>query len=251
MIDKKFGKDLFLVILSNGVKLISSVLTVFMIPLIFTQQDYGFYKLFLLYISYVGIFHFGFIDGIYLHYAGKNYDELEKTSFRTYTKFLTIMQTVIAVLVIGASFFFSKDRQLILMLVGINLIVLNLTSYYQFISQITQRFNEFAIRNIIYTVLNVTLIGVFFLFKINNYQLFLLFTTLINIVLLIWYIITYRNITLGNSASFKEEKTHILYLFKIGFLLLFSNLVILLAKALFNILFITGIPPATVASNKK
>src|SRR5690554_1344245 len=116
MINKKFGKDLFLVILSNGVKLLSSLLTVFIIPLIFNQQDYGFYKLFLLYVSYVGIFHFGFNDGIYLYYAGKDYEQLDKTRFRTYTKFLTIVQSIIALIVISLSFFLSGDRQIILML---------------------------------------------------------------------------------------------------------------------------------------
>lgn len=100
MINKKFGKDLLLVIVSNGVKLLSSILTVFFIPLIFSQQDYGFYKVFLLYVSYVGIFHFGFMDGIYLHYAGKDYDELEKTTFRTYTKFITILQGSVAIIVL-------------------------------------------------------------------------------------------------------------------------------------------------------
>ena len=46
MIDKKFGKNVLMVILSNGVKLLSSVLSMFAIPLLFSQQDYGFYKLF-------------------------------------------------------------------------------------------------------------------------------------------------------------------------------------------------------------
>lgn len=67
MLNKKFGKNVLLVIISDGVKLISSIMAMFLIPVIFSKQDYGFYKLFLLYISYVGMFHFGFLDGIYLH----------------------------------------------------------------------------------------------------------------------------------------------------------------------------------------
>ena len=94
---------------------------------------------------------------------GESYEELDKTKFRTY-KFLTIMQLSIALVVLIISFFLTGDRQLIVFLVGLNLFILNVTTYYQFISQITQRFKEFAIRNIIYTVLNVTLIGTYFIF---------------------------------------------------------------------------------------
>ena len=227
MINKKFGKDLFLVILSNGVKLISNVLTVFVIPLIFSQQDYGFYKLFLLYVSYVGIFHFGFIDGIYLHYAGISYENLDKTTFRTFTKFLTTIEMIIAIIIIGISFVYSGDRQLILVLVGFNLIALNLTTYYQFISQVTQRFKEFAVRNIIYTFLNVVLISTFYFLQLADYKLFIILTVVINFVLLLWYVISYKDITFGRSTTFILERKNIYSMFKIGIVLLFSNLVVM------------------------
>lgn len=227
MINKKFGKDLLLVIISNGVKLFSSILTVFFIPLIFTQQDYGFYKLFLLYISYVGIFHFGLLDGIYLYYAGTDYESLDKDNFKTITKFLFGFQLIITLGVIIISLFMTGDRQLIVFLVGINLFVLNFTTYYQFISQVTQRFKEFAVRNIIYTVLNVALIGSFYILNIKDYRLFLVLTVFINVILLFWYVFTYKDITFGKSAHVLEKKSHLSYLFKIGVILLFSNLVVM------------------------
>lgn len=227
MINKKFGKDLLLVIISNGVKLLSSFLTVFVIPLIFTQQDYGFYKLFLLYISYVGIFHFGLLDGIYLYYAGTDYESLDKNNFRVITKFLFIFQVTIALTVVILSLFMSGDRQLILLLVGISLFILNFTTYYQFISQVTQRFKEFAFRNIIYTVMNVALIGSFYIMKLNDYRLFLMLTVIINLLLLLWYVFTYKDITFGKSNAIIDMKHHLIYLFKIGIVLLFSNLVVM------------------------
>lgn len=227
MINKKFGKDLVLVVLSNLVRLLSSVLTVFFIPLIFSQQDYGFYKLFLLYVSYVGIFHFGFIDGIYLHYAGLEYEKANKYDFRLYTKILGMIESILAIIIIIFSFFISGERQIIVSFVGVNLLLLNLTSYYQFLSQVMQRFKEFAIRNIMYTIMNVTLILIFYFFSIENYLLFIFFTLLINLTLLASYIFTYREITFGENSKYSDNKTFITYLFKIGFILLLSNIVVL------------------------
>src|SRR5690554_2109108 len=226
MIDKKFGKNILLVILSNGVKLLSSIATIFLVPLIFTQQDYGFYKLFLLYISYVGLFHFGFIDGIYLYYGGKDYEELSQSRFSLYTKFLFLTQMIISIGLFIFSLILKGDRQTIIMLVSANLIVLNMTSYYQFISQITGRFKEFAVRNILLTVFNLLLIVSFLLFKINNYLLFILITLFINIILLLWYVFTYRKITFSKSNKISDEFNDIKFMFKLGIPLLLSDLII-------------------------
>ncbi len=227
MINRKFGKDLTLVVLSNGVRLFSSILTVFFIPMIFPQQDYGFYKLFLLYISYVGIFHFGFIDGIYLHFAGKDFSELDKKDFRLYTKALFTVELFVSLIVIVISLFLTGERQFITFLAGVNLIVLNLTTYFQYISQITQRFKEFATRNIIYTVMNVILIGSFYLFEITDYRLYIVLTIIINSVLLLWYVVTYREIVFGKSSKAIDNIDSLLYILKIGVILLFSNLVVM------------------------
>lgn len=232
MIDKKFGRDVVLVIISNAVKLISSILAVFIVPLIFSQQDYGFYKLFLLYISYVGFFHFGFNDGIYLFYAGKAYKDLDRGIFNTYTKFLFIIQFIISLSIIVISFFFNGDRRIIISFVGLNLFALNFTTYYQFISQITQRFKEFATRNIIYTILNSILIGTFYLFKINDYRLFLLIIVTINYILLFWYMFTYRDITFKKRFYLFRNIKSITLMFKLGIILMLSNITIMLFSSI-------------------
>ena len=44
--------------------------------MVLSVNDFGYWQLFIFYTSYVGFFHFGFNDGIYLLNGGKNYDEL-------------------------------------------------------------------------------------------------------------------------------------------------------------------------------
>lgn len=78
-----------------------------------------------------------------------------------------------------------------------------------------------------YTIMNVTLILIFYLFSIENYLLFIFFTLLINLILLVSYIFTYREITFGKNSKYSDNKTFITYLFKIGFILLLSNIVVL------------------------
>ena len=94
----KVVKNIILVALSNILTLISGVLVGFVLPKIMSKADYGYYKTFTLYFSYIGLFPLGFIDGIYLIYAGLNYKDLNKNKFRLYTRFLFWFQFVLMVI---------------------------------------------------------------------------------------------------------------------------------------------------------
>ncbi|VEU83291.1 hypothetical protein [Acholeplasma hippikon] len=225
MINKSTAKSFVLVVISNLVKLVSSFASIFILPLIFTKQDYGFYKLFILYVSYIGLFHFGFIDGIYLKFGGKDLEELPKGNFRVYSKFMFVFQLIVSMIGICLSFFMNGDRQQIFMLVSLNLFAQNLTSYFQFISQITSRFKEFAIRNVIYTVLNLGVILSFYIFGVSEYIIFLAITVLVNYILLCWYLYTYRDLVFGERSDL-NNKSDLIGLFKLGIPLLISNLVV-------------------------
>lgn len=227
MFDKKFLKNVSLVVLSNGVKLLASLLNIFILPLIFDFDVNGFYKLFILYVSYIGLFHFGFIDGIYLKFGGVSYESLDKKKFKSYTRFLLYLQFLVTLIIFLYGLLFeSGTRQTIILLVSLNLVAVNMTSHYQFISQITGRFKEFANRNIIFTILSVILIGAFYILKINDLIMFLILTVGINYLLVLWYMYTYRNITFGNSEKYKDVKSDLFLFFKLGIPLLISNLVV-------------------------
>ncbi len=54
---------------------IFNTLLVFLIPRLVSVEDYGYWRLFLLYASYVGLLHLGFVDGALLRWAGRPLDE--------------------------------------------------------------------------------------------------------------------------------------------------------------------------------
>lgn len=229
--DKKIINNVFMVAASNILTILAGIVTGFLLPMLMGQADYGYYKIFTLYISYVGLFHFGFIDGIYLYYAGKNYENLDKEKFKFFTKFLVIFQTLMFVIITLVAMFFVKSQYgFIFLFTGITLLINNITSYYQFISQITFRFKELALRNTLRSLLTIVSVAILLLlFKFNlinliGYQIYVYIYTSINLLLLIWYFVTYKDITFGKLRN-KVEKKEILHLFKLGFPLLLSNLV--------------------------
>lgn len=249
MKNKRTIGDILQVSFSNIFKLISGVLVGFLLPKIIGVTDYGYYKTFTLYATYLGLFAFGFIDGIYLKYGGKNYDELDKQSFRMFTMILFVTQFAIS-LILGVIFILSLSGELkfIFICLAVYLLASNITGYYQMISQITSRFRELSFRTIILSAL--TCLALVILWIINryfnyevSYRLFTIIYTSIMIALTFWYIWTYRDITFGKKDEIKNNKKLILSFIISGIPLLVSNLcqtlLITLDRQFVNVLFDT------------
>ena len=214
---------------SNCTTILSGIIVGFLVPKMLSVAGYGMYKTFTLYVTYVGFFQLGIIDGIVLDYGNKNYDALERPLFRSYFKWYVLVHLFFAGILFILSFMWkNSDYQFILILLGVNMIALNFTGYFQQISQITQRFKEYSLRKIIQSTLNILVVFILFVIymkgNIINYKYYVLAVVLVNIVLTIWYLYTYKDIVFGQALELKETKAEIFHLIKIGFPLLFANL---------------------------
>ena len=186
-IKSKTIKDILKVTFSNACILLSGILVGFLLPKIIDQVDYGYYKTFTLYIAYIGLFHFGIIDGIYLKYGDKDYNELDKEKFRFYTRFLLILEGAISLLFIIISLFAIQEKEMkfIFVMVSLTLFSTNITSYFQYISQITRRFKELTLRNIVQSILiSLAIISLFISYKyfrlVINFEIY----TIIYVIIL-------------------------------------------------------------------
>lgn len=119
---------------------------VMVVPKFLSIQDYGLWQLFLFYFSYLGFLHFGWEDGIYLRYAGKNFEELDKRTFSGQFYGITILQIVLAIVVtMGALFLIDDPVKRIALLCAVWLApFINFTNLCNYIMQITNRIMDYA-----------------------------------------------------------------------------------------------------------
>ena len=224
----KLIRNIIKVAMSNVTTILSGILIGFLVPKFLTVEDYGLYKTFTLYVSYLGLFQFGIVDGIVLRYGSKNYEELDRFRFRAYFKWTLIIQGVVSACFILAGMIINNEWGLISILLGINLLPSNYTGYYQQISQITQRFNEYSIRKILQSLFNVIVVLVFYAFyrrgKNISYLSYVITIIVANYALTIWYLHTYKDITIGKSDKLLSIKGDILLLIKEGIPLMVANL---------------------------
>ena len=246
---KSFGKNLFFVAFSRLISLTSSIAVGLLLPKIFSVTDYGYFKVFTLYAVYTALLHFGFVDGILLKFAGKNYDELDYEKVRGYTQFFIVFESIISAVMLAIGIvFISGEYRFILIMLSINMMFVNITTYYQFISQAVQRFKEYSAKSLIASFAKLILVCIMLVVYMLDladisYRVYLVALNVMDFGMLVWYIAIYRKITFGNKLPIMSLKKDIIDIFKTGIILTVayqvSHFVFALDRQFVNILFST------------
>lgn len=124
-------KDLIRTFTANMVSLATGFITAFILPKFLNMEQYGYLRIFTFYITYVGIMHFGFNDGIYVKYGNYDYEDIPKDKFKAYFNILAKFQITIALIITIIALFFIKDinRKSVFVFIGINTFILNLNTF--------------------------------------------------------------------------------------------------------------------------
>lgn len=143
---KKLFKNLNYTISANFLVLGISVLVNLIVPKFIGLKEYSLWQLYVFYSGYVGFFHFGWLDGIYLKIGGAEYEELDKRNLGSQLWYFIIFQSLLAVLLILFTILFvsSENKSVILLLTAIILVVSNVRTYILYIFQSTNRIKEYA-----------------------------------------------------------------------------------------------------------
>lgn len=208
---------------SNLCIALSGIFVGFIIPKILGVTEYGYYKIFTLYSVYVGIFSMGISEGMYLKYSGISYTNLDKSKIRAFTHIVAILEFCVALLIAILSFIFFKGQyRVIFIALSIYLFSLNMTTYYQYVAQMTLRFSDYSMRNIIRSIFNIisTLILTFFYYfnqkKFISYKYYLFSVLFISIILLLMYIKKFKEVSFGSKNDFMNYKDELIELMKLG-----------------------------------
>lgn len=246
----KTVKDFGMVLVSNILVLFSSILTGLVIPKLLGVANYGYYKIFTLYLGYTALLHFGFVDGILLFHAGEDYSKINVLKFRRDTRFFGKTQIIVSIIIIIVSaIVFEGIYKFMFIMIGVDTIATNMTSYYQYVSQCTMRFKELSIRKVYQAALRILMTVTFFLFHwvgvIGNLSAYIYIFCLvaIDILLLIWYVVTYREITFGTAEKLRNNFNEIIGYYKRGIVLTIAfqvaNLIFNLDRQFVSILYNT------------
>jgi O-antigen/teichoic acid export membrane protein len=74
----RIARDLAVLVIGSFLAAVFGALAVFVVPRLTSVEDFGYWRMFVLYASYVGFFHLGFGEGALLSWAGKSLEDVRR-----------------------------------------------------------------------------------------------------------------------------------------------------------------------------
>ena len=142
---KKFTLNVILSIAAQILSLAVSFVLTLIVPKFIDEFQYAYWQIYVLYVGYVGVIHFGLLDGLVLRYSKYDYDEIDKRRVLSQLQILSVFLSVVsAVAVIVALVAIGGNSKIIIMLVSAGVITKNLVTYGSYMFQITNRIIKYV-----------------------------------------------------------------------------------------------------------
>ena len=225
--NKKFLKNLSFAFLANLIATVISLFTTLVVPKLFGEDlaSYGYFQVYLLYISYAGLFMFGLCDGVFLREGGKRYGELDKkihsSQFWIFTAFeigLSVLASFIFL------FFINAEYNFLVWTICLNIAITCITALLTFTLQTTNRIKEFSIITVIGRIIYLLFLFLIIIFGIKSYKVIVFSDLLGKVVSLLVACATCRDIIFHKPAKIKEGFTEIFKNISVGVKLMLANI---------------------------
>lgn len=129
----------------QAVSLLVSFILGFIVPKFIDEYQYAYWQTYVLYVGYVGVLHFGLLDGIVLRYAQYDYDQLDYARLRSQFQILLVWTTCIASAVTAMALWtLDGTACTTACLVAVGIVTRNVVCYNSYLLQITNRINHYA-----------------------------------------------------------------------------------------------------------
>lgn len=221
---KQFGKNLVFSVLAQISSLVISFLFGLVVPKFIDEYQYAYWQTYALYVSYVGLLHFGIIDGLVLRYSQFDYDQLDRKTVRGQFNILFFTDVALAVLASGYALIFKTgvNREVIIY-VAIGIVIKNLLTYSTYTLQLTNRIKLYASLVIIDRFFYAIFISVLLVARVNNFALYCVADLASDGIAIIFGIFCSRELYFGRAEKLSNALKETWISASAGIFILFAN----------------------------
>lgn len=222
---------------ANFLVLAISILLNLFVPKFLGVTDYSYWQLYVFYSGYIGFFHFGWLDGIYLKMGGEDYDNLDKKSIGNQFILFFLFQLVFSSLLIIYILInrIEETKNIILLFIALSLIITNCKTFVIYILQTTNRIKEYAIlsRSDRYIYLLISM--AYLIFIGNNFYMLIIMDLVSKLIMLAWGIMRVSDLFNYRFRLYKKTFFEAIDNIKVGCNLMLSNIASLLIMGISRI----------------
>ncbi len=221
---KKFTSNVILSIIAQIISLAVSFVMTLIVPKFIDTTQYSYWQKYVLYVNYVGVLHFGLLDGMVLRYSKYDYDELDKKLLRsqfvallTFTGICTLLTSFITSIAFG-----DADR-IIFIFVAVGIVTKNIVTYSSYLFQITNRISKYVILSIGQRVVYGLAVVLLLVCKCNNFYWFCAADILCDLVGIAIGLIFNRGLYFGKLMPIRQVAGEMKINIASGIILMLAN----------------------------
>lgn len=211
---RRFAANVVMSLAAQIVSMAVSFVLTLVVPRFIDEYQYAYWQTYVLYVGYVGVLHFGLLDGLVLRYSKYDYEELDKARLRSqfavlliFTGAVTVVTGAVSLLALGGT------NKYIFTLVAVGIVTKNLVTYSSYMLQITNRINKYVILTIAQRLTYGAIAVILLALKVNDFYWYCLADLCGDTVGIIIGVCFNRGLYLGRmikpSETFKELKTNV------------------------------------------
>ena len=204
----------------------SSVATTLVLPKVLGIESFGYWQLFLFYVSYIGFFHLGLNDGIYLLFGGRERSGIEKQDINSQFLFGCSYQVLIsmAIFMFGALGPFEEERSFVIFATSALLTVNNAGAFLGYLFQAMNETKLFSKSVVVESAFLFLGLSVLLVQGVADFRYYVILFCLSKIARLAYSLFYARDFLISGIASFRDTARQSILSIRVGIKLMFANI---------------------------
>lgn len=210
---------------SQGVSMLTSVVISLLVPKVLGVEEYGYWQLFIFYSNYVGFFHFGLNDGVYLLSGGRSRDEIDKPSVGSQFRFELVFQLFLGTVIAGFSVLSAPEaeRAFVLVAFASYMVVCNLAGYLGYVFQAMNETRLFSFSIVLDRFAFLVPLFVMVVLRTADFRPYVVGYLVSKTISLIWCCWKARDILAAPPLEVAESVRESIASVRVGFKLMIAN----------------------------
>ena len=223
---RRITKDFLIAAVAQGFGFILGVVTSLIVPKLLSLESFGYWQLFLFYSSFVGFFHFGLNDGVYLIKGGQSRRDINGKEIRSQFAFGVGFQLLIALalVIMAMAGVFGVDREFVIMATAGYLLVSNATSFLGLLLQAMNETRVYSWSLMVNQVAFLCALTLLLCLGVYDYHQYIVFYILAKLCALLFCVVRTREIILGGLLPFGQLVEKSIESIRVGIKLTIANI---------------------------
>lgn len=225
-VEKNFITNVSFAFAAQGFSMIASVLTSLVVPKLLGVEQLSYWQLFIFYSGYVGLFHFGLSDGIYLRYGGTELNELDKPLIGSQYRLMTLWQALLCAAALPLVFAMVKvpERRLVWVCIAIYLLLANGCWFWGYLYQAANRTRVHSFATVLAKISFIVCICILVALHTDRFEIFIILFVVSQLVAFVYCAVVSRQFIFARGVPFRTTVSETIQNCRIGINLTISNI---------------------------